>query len=208
MSAKAKKKVSLRQYTRLHASDDEVDKLLDALPYLSPVASAVLSAAVCEQQLEKILRDRIPRKDDQTWNEITDDNGPLRSFHTKILLAHALGILDHSARDNFHVVRRIRNAFAHSRKPLDFTNELITAELEKVRPPNRGGRQVYYEISGDAEEPKIRYLTLCLALNNLLMSRQADTLNKRIKRLKAKLSQPVNLLRASRRRPRGGPKAN
>jgi hypothetical protein len=49
-----------------------------------PVATAILGAGLVEHHLEQLLRSKIKRKDDKTWEMLVASNGPLNSFYSKI----------------------------------------------------------------------------------------------------------------------------
>jgi hypothetical protein len=143
-----------------------------------------------EQDLERLMRHRLHRKDDETWALITGENGPLRSFHTKILGAYALGMFDSATLDNLQIVRRIRNGFAHAKKPLDFKNKLVTDELSKIRPPSKGPRKAYlYAARGD-REPREGYAMLCLLLSKLMAGKMLVSLKAKQKRVTRQKLQP------------------
>lgn len=91
--------------------------------------------APIEITLEDLIRRKLKRRDDETWELLTAQNGPLDTFSSKINLGYALGIYKDEVRENLHIIRTIRNAFAHSRKIIDFSHPLITAELRKVKLP-------------------------------------------------------------------------
>jgi len=97
-----------------------------------PVATAILGAALVEYHLEQLLRSKMKRKDDKTWEMLVASNGPLNSFYSKIVTGYALGIYDDGIRDNLHIVRNIRNAFAHSRKLIRFDHPAVVNELRKA----------------------------------------------------------------------------
>jgi DNA-binding MltR family transcriptional regulator len=87
--------------------------------------TAILGIGILETELEPMIRQRLQRKDDATWEKLTEDIGPLKSFHSKIVMAYALGIIDETMRENLHIVRRVRNVFAHAKILIDFTEETI-----------------------------------------------------------------------------------
>ena len=96
-----------------------------------PVATAILGACLVEHYLELLLRSKIKRKDDKTWKMLLADSGPLRSFDCKIVAGYALGIYDAGMHNDLHIVRRIRNAFAHSKKLIQLDHPAVVTELKK-----------------------------------------------------------------------------
>lgn len=149
----------------------------------SPIVVAILGAAMLEHELEQSLRPRFRHKDDETWTKITDLDGPLGTFHAKIVAGYAFGIFDGTIREAFHTVRRIRNAFVHSKKLIAFDNELIAAELTSVDLPEKKKGKLYRDLNlvrkVAQSEPQVAFYLLCLAVENHLM-------RKRIKVTRAK----------------------
>lgn len=64
-----------------------------------------------------------------------DIGAPLGTFNGRILVAYALGAYDATTRDELHVIRRVRNACAHSPRPLSFSDPLILSETLLLREP-------------------------------------------------------------------------
>ena len=84
--AKGKRKPKLRDYSHLSLTSAEYDALLDtvASPDRQPIATAVLGAVLVEHELEGLLRRKLKRSDDKTWEAMLEERGPLRSFYAKI----------------------------------------------------------------------------------------------------------------------------
>jgi DNA-binding MltR family transcriptional regulator len=82
-----------------------------------------------EHELDYWLRRRFKRNDKKMWEKLLDERGPLRSFAAKITIGHAFGIYDAKVDHDLNIVRTIRNAFAHSKKLLDFDDKLLVPEL-------------------------------------------------------------------------------
>jgi DNA-binding MltR family transcriptional regulator len=131
--ASRKAKLKLRDLSRLQPEFQEARDVRSSVLHKKehPIATAILGAVMVEHELEKLLRSKFKRKDDETWKMLVADNGPLNSFSSKIVAGYALGIYDKSMRDDLHIVRSIRNAFAHSKKLIQFDHLLIVKELGK-----------------------------------------------------------------------------
>jgi len=112
-----------------------------------PLVTAILGQALVESQLDILLRNHFSRRDETTWEALTDEPGPLSSFQRKITAAYAFGICDEIIRDGLNTIRRIRNAFGHSRRPIDFANEFVIQKLRTISLPTRKRTQVYKNLS-------------------------------------------------------------
>lgn len=169
------RKPKLRDLSHAVITSEERKTLMRALINTNPIVTAILGAVLVEHELDWLLRGRLSRKDDDTWSDMTGEEGPLSTFHRKILMGHALGIYTAEARTNLHIVRVIRNAFAHSKKLIDFDHPLIVAQLSKIVYSTKQDRKLY-EVKNDNQ---LRYSCLCYMLTCNLML-------KKIKRLEAR----------------------
>jgi DNA-binding MltR family transcriptional regulator len=75
-------------------------------------AAAVLGGAYLESRLEELLRSKFvgPSK---LVDDLLRRQGALSSFSAKISIAYAVGLISKQAAEDLHVVRDIRNHFAH-----------------------------------------------------------------------------------------------
>jgi hypothetical protein len=134
----------LRDLTREHPTAEEVKAVFEALSgavaNTPPIVAAVLGAAILDYDLERLLRRRLTRKDDATWELVSGENGLLGTLNAKIVLGYAFGFYDEKLKSNLNTVRRIRNVFAHAKKLMDFDNPTIRETLQKVDLPTKPGR--------------------------------------------------------------------
>src|SRR5947199_10581635 len=61
-------------------------------------AAAILLACELELYLELILLSKLPVRDEDSTKALLERDGPLSGFYSKILLAHALGIINEDAK--------------------------------------------------------------------------------------------------------------
>jgi hypothetical protein len=138
-----------------------------------------------EHELEILLRPHFFRNGDDTWAELTGEHGPLRGFYSKIVTAYAFGICDSVGLENIHIVRKIRNVFAHSKRPINFNNDLVVKELKTVHLPKRG--RLYNDLSlvkNLTFGPQLSYVSLCILLAGELINRGALRAQKKLYRYK------------------------
>jgi DNA-binding MltR family transcriptional regulator len=181
-------KPKLRDYSRTALTHEERLDLFDAVAKSNwhPIATAILGAVMVEHEIEILLRARLKKKDDPTWHELLDESGPFRSLHAKITMGHALGIYDEKLRDDLHVVRAIRNAFAHSKKLLTFDNALIIEELRAANSFN-ARTKMGIKIGAEAIALQACYAALCFTLSSKLMQRRVRANHARNKRAEKRL---------------------
>lgn len=78
-------------------------------------ASVILGAAKLDLVMYQILREYLIAGPNST-DELLDGDGPLGTFSAKINLLFRLGLVDAQFTRALHMVRKIRNAFAHEVK--------------------------------------------------------------------------------------------
>ena len=64
---------------------------------------------------------------------LEDSNGALARLSSRIDCAYLVGLIGPVARREMHLVRKIRNDFAHSYKPLDFSDTNIANRCRELR---------------------------------------------------------------------------
>ena len=104
-------------------------------------AVAVLTAAFLDHQLESLLR-RFFRQVRET-DSLFEPMQPLASFSARIKLAYVLGLIDRQSQRELNRVRKIRNLFAHDRRPLSFADSKIANACSALEFPDalRGGHR-------------------------------------------------------------------
>jgi DNA-binding MltR family transcriptional regulator len=148
----------------------DLNGFFEQLENESDRAAAVLGVASLDYFLEQMLRKRLH---EQTKSTMYDFNGPLGDLSGKIEIAFAIGLIDAEARDALHILRAIRNDFAHdpdhrlsfhSPSVSDRLRSLPTARLmdqtmEKLLEAARGGLlQAQAEaVRSSNAEPRVRF---------------------------------------------------
>jgi hypothetical protein len=174
--SKGKPKPKLRDLSQQPLTAEEQSVLLDALTAKTPpIVVAILGAVLVEHELESSLRRKLPRKDDKTWLEMLDERGPYSTFSRKILAGHALRIYDQKIQTNLDIVRTIRNAFAHSKRVIDFNHPLVMAQLARVAVPAFNKKRFQF-IRTDTDGLSA-YRSLCILLATWLIKRRLRTLS-------------------------------
>jgi len=190
MSSRGRPKPKLRDLYYAEPTEAEKRAHIDALPTAQPIVTAVLGAVVVEHELEVLIRRRLPRKDDDTWKSLLDEKGPLYSLNTKIEMGYALRLFDEVTKNNLHIVRNIRNVFAHAKKQIDFDHPLIQKEINKAKPPTvRYKKDFKTFVANNVSGYRLAYASLCVLLCCELVSQQTRAIKEKTRRLKKKISQ-------------------
>jgi hypothetical protein len=106
-------------------------------------ASAVLMASTVEAALTAYIGSKIRNdlnSDDRRL--LFDQRGPLGTFSSKIIVAHALNWIGPITRNDLDLIRLLRNEFAHSRKSFGFTAPEVKAVCDHLQIPEQSGSYI------------------------------------------------------------------
>jgi hypothetical protein len=102
--------------------------------------AAIVAGSFLEVRLGFTLKSlfvQMPDRGDQskllTEAALFEGYGPLASFYAKIDLACALNILSTDMRLDFHIIRSIRNDFAHTVEGITFLDDEVVKKLNRIR---------------------------------------------------------------------------
>jgi hypothetical protein len=189
--SRGKPKPKISDISRTPPTREELEALTNYLgkDELHPITVAILGAVLVEHELDNQLRRRLKCSDD-AWNELLSDVGPLRNFHSKIVMGRALRMYDDDVRFNLNIVRNIRNQFAHSKKLISFDNVLIAKEVGGAKHIPRERKHFDYVIN-NRYGTQYGYKSLCMLLTVFLMrlgTRSAEAKTRYYQKRAAKLS--------------------
>ena len=99
-------------------------------------AAVVLGAAKLDLLLYQLLQ-RFFRPSTSRSDEILDGDSPLGTFSSKITVAHRLYLIDDDLCRALHLVRKIRNAFAHEIRGVSLENGAHRDRIRELVAPLR-----------------------------------------------------------------------
>jgi DNA-binding MltR family transcriptional regulator len=123
------------------------------------VATALLSAAILDQELRTAILKKMKPLSNNKQEEIFEGMGPLSEFGAKIEIAYALDLIDDDIYGKIRIIKRIRDKFAHLPKECTFW----TADIAKIV------RQ--FNFTGKATNPQIFDQMVELCFNHLAGTR-------------------------------------
>ena len=95
-------------------------------------ASVILAAALLDQAIETLLKAKLVPNPTQSDSLFDGGNAPISTFSAKIDLAYRIGVIPgHIARE-LHLVRRIRNAFAHNVTGCTFSDGSVQSRVMEL----------------------------------------------------------------------------
>jgi hypothetical protein len=121
-----------RQIIPLEQLQRESLELYKSLHAESPLACALICGANIEKALMLLLRNFCLEKS-QTADNLFKESGFLGSSHKCATMAYAVGLISKPLFENISTIEDIRNSFAHSHVPIDFS--AVEAECRKLSFP-------------------------------------------------------------------------
>jgi hypothetical protein len=114
--------------------------------------AALMAAAFMDDKLKFLITAKLV-DDKKLARRAFDFNGPLGTFSARIDFAHLMGVLPGNARRDLHVIRSIRNKFAHEAGPMDFEDERVkplceTLVFHGVKPTASAGSKFRRSVMG------------------------------------------------------------
>lgn len=115
-------------------SDDQwqVDFILEQFDKESDRAAVILIASILDESLGTLLKSffvPIPTADDSLFDNATS---PLSTFSSKIDMCYRVGIISGKFTRDLHIIRRIRNSFAHDIYGCSFQNGSVKARIKEL----------------------------------------------------------------------------
>jgi DNA-binding MltR family transcriptional regulator len=142
-------KNALRELSRHLPSRPEINKIMDKLLDKDDLHIAIIAVSIVEAHLQKLIVSRLQRTDADFTNRLFENRGPLSDFNSKILVAEAFGLLTRPLADELHILRAIRNTFAHAKMPLSFDLEPVKSEIRRLKLlTSTGGGKIPGSIKG------------------------------------------------------------
>ena len=92
---------------------------------------ALMAAAFIDEKLGELLKAHLV-DDSKIIKRMFDFNGPFGTFSSRIDSVYALGLLPGNVHKDIHLLRKIRNDFAHVSKPITFEEEPISSRCREL----------------------------------------------------------------------------
>ena len=128
-----KKKPSLYDLTHAPLTEEHFSELRKEMIFGTDRSSALLGCTLVDVTLVSALRARFaPMSEAEDEALFYSPTSVLSSFSARIKIGRAIGIFGPKLNDMLDTIRRVRNVFAHSVIPLEFTHELIVKECKKL----------------------------------------------------------------------------
>ncbi|MFH1093356.1 MAG: MltR family transcriptional regulator [Candidatus Omnitrophota bacterium] len=107
-------------------------KIQDELKTESDRAVAIIIGAEIDNALIKFLRENL-RKKNKNGISLFSSTAPLGNFAARIEILYRLKIIDEIVHHDLHLLRNIRNKFAHGTHGLKFSSEKISKKIKEFK---------------------------------------------------------------------------
>jgi DNA-binding MltR family transcriptional regulator len=113
---------------------DDYNRLSAAYEGESDRAAALLAASFLDEQLKQAL-ESVLVDDSKLIKKLFEGYGPLSGFSARIDIAYAMGYLPRIIHRELHLIREIRNHFAHHPDLTDFATQTVKDKCAELRIP-------------------------------------------------------------------------
>lgn len=133
MAKKPSPEYVLMRFSRRKPEINEIFAHFSTFHRMNHRSAAILGATLVEDMLEDCIMRRFRSMTPDEENALFVEDGPLANCSTKIKLARALGILGTETARELTTLNRIRNAFAHAKKPISFDIPQVARVCETLQ---------------------------------------------------------------------------
>ena len=111
---------------------NSAEKLIKQFDKETDPAAAILAGAMIENALERLLRKFLVPSASNEDDLFDGSYKPLSTFAAKITAAHRCGLISSKFCRDLHIIRRIRNYFAHNTEGSDFSEGSIKQRVKEL----------------------------------------------------------------------------
>jgi hypothetical protein len=108
------------------------DQLIRLLGRHSQAGNALVIAGLVEDELEKLLLVAGRELSNKQAKDIFGGMGPLHNFSGKIEIAFMFELIDQDIRDDLHLIKSIRNKFAHTTRFVYFDSPHVDQDCRRL----------------------------------------------------------------------------
>lgn len=182
--SRGRMKPSLYSLPTEQPTTDDLKNIRDEILKSSDRNAVILASSNLEWQLGRLILHKLPNATPENPGKLLDRDGSLSGVFAKNHLGFALGLYDKDTLYDLEVIRRIRNAYAHTPRPITFRNRLLADECNKLKLKKQPEYQRVIKNYGKNPSIAMRWIFLYACADLTMMF----------------LNQTLKLVRAERRR--------
>lgn len=99
--------------------------------------SVIVAAAINDDILRQMLSVRLLKCNEKQDNLLEGANAPIGNMAARIDLCHRTACISSNTRNSLHLLRKLRNDFAHLSKPISFDDQSVCSRTERLLKLNR-----------------------------------------------------------------------
>lgn len=122
---------ALKDLSQTKFDASRVDEFVNEINSGNDRAVAIVWGAMTEDALHRAIIRWMNHLSKDEHERLTGPNGPLATFSGKITIGYAIRLLEREHQRDLHIVREVRNAFAHSIVGLSFTTKETVGVCER-----------------------------------------------------------------------------
>ena len=108
-------------FTFRHTLNDESDR-----------GCTLMAAAFLDEEIESLIKAHLV-DNKKAMKSVFDNSGALGTFSSRINMAFLLGLIPKNIYDDLHLLRKIRNDFAHNSSPITFNDNVISQRIKSLK---------------------------------------------------------------------------
>jgi|ERR1700733_1757830 hypothetical protein len=159
----------LKEYGKGDPTQSDIEALENELYNAPDRAAAIVMASMVEKALRRLLSNNM--REEKSTGKLFKFPGVLSSFSAKINVAYAFKLFGEKTKKELNIIRDLRNQFAHSRLPIEFTTPVVKRCCDELTYPDVPSvldsvysRTVVGPLSRDGvdiTQPRARYKISC-----------------------------------------------
>lgn len=146
-------------------TDQDYETIIAEIDGQNDRGAAITACAFVEDHLKWAIGTRFVSMSKSKSKNLFGGSGPLGSFDAKITMAHALGLCSEYIIGELKQVGEIRNKFAHSMKPVLFTDSVISGLCSRLKMAKARKKAL-----PTYNDPRDQYVFTCKTLMPLIVT--------------------------------------
>lgn len=142
------------EHDRINKHAETFRKFIKLLQEESDRGCVIVSAAMLDDILSQLLKRRLTPSLEKKDELLEDGAAAFSTFSARINLAYRVGLLRSNTRATFHLLRKIRNDFAHISDPKTFDSSSIKSRVHEIFTLNKEVMDSFTELMRDHDLQK------------------------------------------------------
>ncbi|WP_277374328.1 hypothetical protein [Pseudomonas sp. AA-38] len=120
------------EHDRRNRRAESFQKFINSLKEESDRGCVIVSAAILDDILSQLLKRRLAPSLEKKDELLDDGSAAFSTFSARINLAYRVGLVRSNVRATLHLLRKIRNDFAHISDPKTFDSHSVKSRVHEI----------------------------------------------------------------------------